>query len=302
MEQVYNPDGGMNIVNLTQDHLGLIDVGIIGGYGISSGLEIIQGVRIETPYGLPSHPLILGRIGSTRVAFLPRHGRHHEIPSHAVNYRANMYALHRIGVRKVISAIAAGSLVQGIDPGHIAIPSDYIDMTKRRCDTFHDSAPVHHFSPSEPFCRELRSLGEKLATDIGFSVHGDTVSIIIEGPRFATIAESRHYQSMGAHIINMSLYPEVMLARELGMCYSSIALITDYDAGHMGSMHCKAVTLKEIDRVQACYKVRCTELVCRSVEMASRAVCTYCSSHIEDARKHGPQSYLEEEEDVSPPK
>ena len=264
----------------------LADVGIIGGYGISQGFESPRMLTVETPYGAPSHPLILGTISNTRVALLPRHGSHHQIPSHAVNYRANVWALHNVGARRVISAIAAGSLVQQIAPGHIALPADYIDVTKRRADTFHDGEPVHHFSSSDSFCPSLRAIGARLASALDFDVHPDVTAIATEGPRFATIAESLLYQKMGAHIVNMSFYPEVALARELGMCFCCIALITDYDAGQIGEMRCSPVTLNEIDRVQAAHKHRCTELICSTAVAASDAACQDCAKHITGARKH----------------
>lgn len=264
---------------------GNISVGIIGGYGIVKSINVKKTINIKTPYGESSHPIIIGEMENTNVAFISRHGKNHEIPSHSVNYRANVFALKKFGVQKIVSAIAAGSLNKSMCPGDIAIPLDFIDNTKNRRDTFFDGNPVHHFSSIYPFCSKLRDIAKREALNFDFKVHSDAIAIIIEGPRFSTTTESILYQKMGADIINMSLYPEVILARELGICYVNIALITDYDAGCISGISADPVTLEMIDNVQDRYKDRCTKLITNIISEAQEINCDICSSHVEAARK-----------------
>lgn len=206
-------------------------IGIIGGSGFydPSILTDVKEVRVHTPYGAPSDTIAVGRIGGVGVAFLPRHGRGHTIPPHRINSRANIWALHELGVERILAPSAVGSLRMEIEPGHLVLPDQFIDMTKTRVYTFYDGPRVAHISMADPFCQELRSILSTTATKLGIRHHQSGTYVCIEGPRFSTRAESAMWRLIGAHIVGMTLVPEINLARELGMCYSTIALVTDYD-------------------------------------------------------------------------
>lgn len=262
-------------------------VGITGGYGIITAIDVYHTFDITTPFGEPSDAIIVGELNGTDVAFVPRHGQGHTIPSHEVNYRANMYALYALGVSHVISAIAAGSLNEEIPPGSVVFPTDYIDETVERHDTFFDEEPVHHFSSADPFCANLIDLAMTQADEAGLSSYTDATAVVIEGPRFATQAESHKYRSFGADIINMSVYPEVALARELEFCFLNLALITDYDIGDVGDVNHEPVTLEMIDEIQEQYNPKSTRLIKRIVSRLPLHSVDCCSGYRESARKSG---------------
>jgi len=205
-------------------------IGIIGGSGIydPSLFENVKSVNIGTPYGAPSGPVEVGDLVGVRVAFLPRHGRGHTIPPHSVPYRANIWALKSLGVERIISPCAVGSLQQKYKPGTIMLPDQFIDFTKGRRYSFYDGGKTVHISTADPFCPHLQKLFQEGASRLGMPIHGKGTYITIEGPRFSTRAESRMFRQF-ADIIGMTLNPEIQLAREQAMCYASIAQITDYD-------------------------------------------------------------------------
>ena len=206
-------------------------IGIIGGSGFYDPgmLSDVREVRVHTPYGAPSDSVFLGRLGDVGVAFLPRHGRGHTIPPHRINSRANIWALRELGVERILAPSAVGSLSEEIRPGQLVFPDQFIDMTKSRVYTFYDGPRVAHISAADPFCVELRSILSSSAGELGFERHLGGTYVCIEGPRFSTRAESALWRLMGAHIVGMTLVPEINLARELGLCYATIALVTDYD-------------------------------------------------------------------------
>lgn len=221
------------------------EIGIFGGTGLYSVLEDFEEIKVETPYGSPSDLIALGRLGGRQVAFLPRHGRKHTVPPHLINYRANVWAFKELGVTRVISPSAVGSLAESVEPGHFVVPDQYIDMTRSRKATFMadpadpvrapkgelgQEGKVWHVSMAEPFCPQLRGLIAKNAADLGLRCHDGGTYVCIEGPRFSTRAESRLFRSWNAQIIGMTLVPECNLAREARMCYSSVSSVTDYDA------------------------------------------------------------------------
>ncbi|WP_256290810.1 MTAP family purine nucleoside phosphorylase [Halobellus inordinatus] len=252
-------------------------VGITGGAGITTAIDVTRTIEVETPFGSPSGPLVVGEVEGTNVAFVSRHGNNHEIPSHSVNYRANIFALYALGVTHVVSAIAAGSLNEDIEPGSVVFPTDYIDWTDNRQDTFFDTEPVYHFSSDTPFCRDMIDIAMAEAPEAGLEPHTDAIVIVIEGPRFATRAESHMYRSFSADIINMSVYPEVALARELELCFLNLALITDFDIGDIGQQDADPVTLALIDDAQSQYNDNSTRLIERLVSklpLDSRECCT----------------------------
>ena len=208
------------------------DVGIIGGTGVyDPGLFSAQReIKVHTPYGEPSDLVTIGEYSGVKVAFIPRHGRSHRIPPHSINSRANIWALKQLGVKRIIAPSAVGSLQVGYKPGDIAVPDQFIDFTKKRQYTFYDGGQVCHVSVADPFCPELRSIAIERIKRLKFTMHDKATYICIEGPRFSTRAESKFFRDvMKADIIGMTLVPEVNLARETEICYTSIATVTDYD-------------------------------------------------------------------------
>ena len=206
------------------------DVGVIGGSGLYALLSEATEHRLDTPYGEPSDPIVVGRVGDRRVAFLPRHGRDHRYPPHRIPYRANLWALRSLGVRQVLAPCAAGSLTPAHGPGTFVLPDQLIDRTSGRVQTYYDSGAAH-VSFADPYCPVGRATVRKAAEQSTVDIVDGGTMVVIEGPRFATRAESRWYAAAGATLINMTGHPEAVLARELALCYTSIALVTDLDAG-----------------------------------------------------------------------
>jgi len=225
------------------------EIGVFGGSGFYEFLDDVEEVSVQTPFGAPSARVRVGDVGGRRVAFLARHGTGHEVPAHRVNYRANLWALRRLGVTRVIGPCAVGSLQPDVRPGEFVVCDQVVDRTKARQDTFFDGPVVNHISFADPYCAELRRVVTDEGRAEGITVHGEGTVVVIEGPRFSTRAESGWFRSMGWHVVNMTQYPEVALARELGMCYGNISLVTDYDAGLEGVDGIEAVTMETIFKV-----------------------------------------------------
>lgn len=212
------------------------DIGIFGGSGFYKLLDDAEERLVETPYGAPSDKIVLGTLSGKRVAFLPRHGAHHQYPPHRINFRANVWAMKSLGVRHIISPCAAGSLQTHVQPGDFVVCDQYVDRTSGRIDTFYDGPIATHVSAADPYCPHLRKLAIQAAKDCGIKVHDTGTVVTIQGPRFSTKAESRWFTSMGWEVINMTQYPEAHLCRELNMGVVNIALITDYDSGLVGDV------------------------------------------------------------------
>ncbi len=227
------------------------DIGVFGGSGFYSFVDGLEQRTVTTPYGAPSAPISIGAVCGHRVAFLPRHGPHHELPPHAINYRANLWAFKELGVTRVIGPSAAGSLQRHIHPGNVVVCDQLVDRTSGRVHTFHNGPWSVHVSFADPYCSELRPIAVASAKSAGMTVHETGTVVVIEGPRFATRAESAWYQRQGWQVINMTQYPECYLARELEMCYVNLSLITDYDVGVDGRPEITAVTMDEALRVFA---------------------------------------------------
>jgi 5'-methylthioadenosine phosphorylase len=208
-----------------------IQVGIFGGSGFYSLLSGAREVTVETPFGAPSAPVVVGEIGGRSVGFLPRHGVKHELPPHAINYRANVWAMKSLGATDLIMPCAAGSLQKHVAPGHFVICDQVVDRTSGRKDTFYDGPETTHVGFAEPYDAEMREVAITAANKLGIAVHERGTLVVIQGPRFSTKAESKWFSSMGWEVINMTQYPEVILARELEMAALNISLITDYDVG-----------------------------------------------------------------------
>lgn len=260
------------------------EIGIFGGSGFYSLLEGAQQVTVDTPYGSPSAPLTLGEIGGRRVAFLPRHGLKHEYPPHRINYRANISAFKQLGVTRVLGPCAAGSLKAEVTPGSFVLCDQLVDRTRHRVDSFYDGPETTHVSFAEPYCPELRPLACEVARKLGIEVRDGGTVVVIEGPRFSTRAESKWFQRQGWEVINMTQYPEALLAREMEMCYLNISLITDYDVGLEGDPNIKPVTHEEVIRVFNENNEKLKRLLFALIpEIATRASCS-CQSALEGAR------------------
>lgn len=214
----------------------LADIGVFGGSGFYKFLDDIEEVKVETPYGMPSDNLYIGKIGSHKVAFMPRHGRNHTILPHLINYRANVWAMKSVGCERVISPCAAGSLQKKIKPGDFVICDQFVDWTDGRKSTFFEGPVVTHPSAAETYCPELRNLAVKTAENLNINVHDKGTVVVINGPRFSTKAESAFFTNQDWHVINMTAFPEAYLVKEMDMCPLNISLITDYDAGLEGNV------------------------------------------------------------------
>ncbi|MFF7361825.1 S-methyl-5'-thioadenosine phosphorylase [Streptomyces sp. NPDC008125] len=206
------------------------EIGIIGGSGFYELLSGAERLTVDTPYGAPSDALSLGTVGGRRVAFLPRHGADHRFPPHRINYRANLWALRSLGVGQVLAPCAVGSLRRELGPGSVVVPDQLVDRTAGREATFFDEGAVH-VSFSDPYCAPGRRAVLGAAAATGADVHDGGTMVVVEGPRFSTRAESRWFASAGWSLVNMTGLPEAALARELALCYTSVALVTDLDAG-----------------------------------------------------------------------
>ena len=211
-------------------------IGIIGGSGLGSlqGLENVEKINIDTPFGKPSAPITIGDMKGKTIAFLPRHGEGHVILPNEINVRANIWALKSIGVRKLISVSAVGSMKEEIRPRDVVIPDQIFDRTKNRINTMFGNGIVVHIPFAEPFCPKLRALAGEACDKLEIPNHKKGTYICIDGPQFSTKAESRIYRSWGVDIIGMTAIPEAKLAREAEMCYVTIALSTDYDVWKEG--------------------------------------------------------------------
>lgn len=217
-------------------------IGVFGGTGFYKLLDEVEDVPVATPYGPPSAPVRVGRVEGTEVAFMPRHGDEHTLPPHRINYRANLWAMQEVGVRRIVGPAACGSLKPELAPGTFVICDQFLDRTQARESTFYDGPQTTHVSAADPFCTDLGDTLAASADALGIPVvRGGTV-VVIQGPRFSTRAESRWFAAAGCDVVNMTQYPECWLARELELCYASIALVTDYDVGLEGSPEVEPVS------------------------------------------------------------
>jgi 5'-methylthioadenosine phosphorylase len=211
------------------------EVGVFGGSGFYSFLEDVEEVEVETPYGKPSAPIAIGEVGGTRVAFLPRHGREHELPPAQIPYRANVWAMRELGVRRLIGPNASGALKAELELGEFVVCDQFVDRTWGRGDTFYEGPETTHVSAADPYCPDLRGILVETARELGIKARDGGTVVVIQGPRFSTRAESRWFQDAGWDVINMTAYPEGYLARELELCYANISMVTDHDVGVEGA-------------------------------------------------------------------
>ncbi|MBL8069064.1 MAG: S-methyl-5'-thioadenosine phosphorylase [Armatimonadetes bacterium] len=224
--------------------MAVAEIGVFGGSGFYSLLEDVTEVKVDTPYGPPSDAVMLAEVAGRKVAFLPRHGRQHTIPPHKINYRANVWAMHKLGVKAVISPCAVGSLQSHIAPGSFLVADQFVDRTKGRDDTFYDGPITSHVSPADMYDKTLRQIAVETIREHGIEAHDGGTVVVIQGPRFSTKAESVWFTKMGWEIINMTQYPEGYLCHELGMAVVNISLVTDYDSGVVADV--EAVTAHSV--------------------------------------------------------
>jgi 5'-methylthioadenosine phosphorylase len=257
-------------------------IGIIGGSGLyrMDGLEGVREVEVKTPFGKPSDKLVRGRLGKVEMVFLPRHGRGHRWLPTEINFRANIFALKKLGVERIISVSAVGSLRKEIAPGHLIIPDQFIDRTTQRPSTFFGRGVVAHVSLADPFCRDLAKVLAGAAGAEGAKVHAGGTYVCMEGPQFSTRAESHLYRSWGAHVIGMTNLQEAKLAREAEICFGTLALATDYDcwnedAGDVEIDHVLAVLQQNVQLAQKTIRAAVKLL-------AGQRACA-CASALKDA-------------------
>jgi len=260
------------------------NIGIIGGSGFYDLASDLKEIKIETPYGIPSDQIAVGKIAGRKVAFLPRHGKQHSIPPHKINYRANIWALKSLGVSKIITSHAVGSLQKKIRPGDFVVLDQFIDRTKNRKDTFYDGPIATHISTAFPYCPQLRSLAVKSLKQLKLKVYEKGTVVVIQGPRFSTAAESTWFTKMGWDVINMTEYPEVVLARELEMCYCAIAVATDYDAGLVAEGEVQPVSAKEVIKIFQNNIFKIKKLILKIIENWPKAVNCQCQKALAEAR------------------
>jgi 5'-methylthioadenosine phosphorylase len=260
------------------------DIGVFGGSGFYSLIENAREVTIETPYGAPSDRLALGEIAGKRVAFLPRHGKDHRYPPHMINYRANLWAMKSLGVKRIIAPTACGSLTPDFKPGSMVVADQIVDRTTARKDTFYDGPITTHVSFADPYCPTMRPVAIEQLRALGIETHGHGTVVVIQGPRFSSRAESRWFSAMGWEVINMTQYPEAYLARELEMCYVNISLITDYDVGLEGVGGIEPVSHHEVIEVFNKNNARVKDGIFKIVEhLDVNAKCS-CQNALQGAR------------------
>ncbi|NYH77512.1 5'-methylthioadenosine phosphorylase [Actinopolyspora biskrensis] len=204
-------------------------IAIIGGTGFYRFLDEGEDHHIDTPYGSPSAPIRIGEVAGQRVAFLPRHGRNHDFLPSEVPFKANLWALREAGVRQVIAFNSVGSLQSEYRKGEFVLVDQFVDRTHGRDASYFTGSDIAHVSAAEPYCERMRNLAEEALQDADIRIHRTGTVVVIQGPRFSTTAESRWFSQQGWHLVNMTQYPEVILARELEMCYANLSYITDYD-------------------------------------------------------------------------
>jgi 5'-methylthioadenosine phosphorylase len=238
------------------------EIGILGGSGFYAFLDAVEEVEVETPYGKPSAPVALAEVAGRRVAFLPRHGRAHELPPARINYRANVWALRELGVRRIVGPCASGALRADLTLGELVVCDQFVDRTWGRADTYYEGPETTHVSAADPYCDDLRRTLVETARALGIAVRERGTVVVIQGPRFSTRAESRWFQALGCDVINMTAYPECHLARELELCYANVSMVTDYDVGVEGV---EPVAAEEVVRVFAENNERLRELLLAAI-------------------------------------
>src|SRR4051812_35227104 len=255
------------------------EIGVIGGSGLYALLEDAEEFEVSTPYGPPSDPITVAEVGGRRVAFLPRHGRDHRYPPHRIPYRANLWALRALGVRQVLAPCAVGGLRPELGPGTFVVPDQLIDRTSGRVQTFYDQGAVH-VSFADPYCPNGRAV-LLMARQADVEPVDGGAMVVVDGPRFSTRAESRWFTSIGGSVVNMTGHPEAVLARELALCYTAIALVTDLDAGVEGD---HGVTQEEVFRVFGANTARLRDVLLDAVPNPPPVRDCFCATALDGIR------------------
>jgi len=256
---------------------------IIGGTGLYNLLDKSKQLKIDTPFGPPSDKLASGKIAGRKVVFLPRHNKTHDLPPHKINYKANIWALNSLRVDRIISFTAVGSLQKKIKRGDFVVLDQFIDRTKIRTDTFFDGPNTVHISTAYPYCPQLSKLAFQIGKKLKIKIHKTGTVVVIAGPRFSTYAESLWFTKMSWEVINMTQYPEVVLAREKKMCYAAIALVTDYDVGISVKEKIKPVTTSQIIKVLKANNQNALKLIYQMVKNLPAKSCS-CGQILKGAK------------------
>jgi 5'-methylthioadenosine phosphorylase len=257
------------------------EIGVFGGSGFYSFLSEVETVKVDTPHGPPSAPPVIGEVGGRTVAFIPRHGTNHEFPPHRIPYAANVWAMKELGVERVLGPNACGSLQAHIKPGEFVICDQLVDRTRDRVNTLYDGPVTTHISFADPYCDTMRRIAIAEGTVLEIPLHDRGTVVVIEGPRFSTRAESAWFASAGWEVINMTQYPEAVLAREAELCYANISLITDYDVGVQGV---PPVTHDEVVRVFTENNDRLRDLLFAVIPALPASRTCECANALEGAR------------------
>ena len=260
------------------------EIGVFGGSGFYSFSKGARGISVKTPYGQPSARITISDVEGKKVAFLPRHGVHHEYPPHIVPYRANVYAFKKLGVGRIIGPNAVGSLRAEVGPGDLVFCDQFVNFTSGRNDTFYDGPETTHVSTANPYCPQMREVAIEAAETLGLRFHRSGTVVVIQGPRFSTKAESRFFAKQGWDVINMTQYPEAVLAREQELCYLNISLVTDYDAGLEGDPTVKPVSHGEVIKVFNRNLENLRKLIDRIVKKMPTGRTCDCGRALEHAR------------------
>ena len=260
------------------------EIGILGGSGFYDFSKDLKEVKVETPYGPPSDRISVGIVSGRRVAFLPRHNKSHEIPPHKINYCANIWALKSLGVHHIIAVTAAGSLQLKYKSGSFVIVDQFIDRTCGRIDTFYNGPIVTHVSSAYPYCSEISKIMYTKGREMGLDIYEKGTVVVINGPRFSTAAESLWYTKMGWDVINMTQYPEVVLAKEVGVGFCAIAIVTDYDAGIVGLKGIKPVSVEIIRKIFSKTLPISKKLVLKTIASLPKKMACKCHLSLKDAR------------------
>ena len=257
------------------------EIGIFGGSGFYSFLDRVDEVAVETPFGPPSATPVVGEIGGKRVAFIPRHGRDHGLPPAQINYRANLWAMKELGVRRIIGPCASGALRADLALGEFVVCDQFVDRTSGRRDTFYEGPVTTHVSAADPYCADLRAILVDTARELGIPVRDGGTVVVIQGPRFSTRAESAWFQQMGWDVINMTAYPEGYLARELELCYANISMVTDHDVGVAGAAPVSHETVLQVFEEN---NARLRELLFAAIPKIGPQPDDVCATALEGAR------------------
>lgn len=262
------------------------EIGVFGGSGLYSmeGATVLEELKVETPFGAPSDLITIVEIAGKRVAFLPRHGRKHQYPPHKVPYKANIWAMKVLGVERVLAPNAVGSLQRHVKPGDFVICDQFVDRTRHRDDTFFNGPLTTHVSTADPYCPQLREIAIQACRDLGIPYHERGTVVVIEGPRFSTKAESRWFTQMGWEVINMTQYPEVVLAREAELCYVNISIVTDYDTGLVAEGEVEPVSAEEVMRNFAASVEKARQLIAEIIRRLPAERTCRCGEALKHAR------------------